>query len=69
MKSRDAVNLTKIMREFRILRIARFDFNGREYFNVAMEGDILGTGEDAEEAFQNAASQRDVRAAQMEEAA
>lgn len=49
--------LTRFMRREGIIRVSNTDIG----VSVYMRGDILGTGEDAEEAFQNAASQRDAR--------
>lgn len=57
--------LTRFMRKNQILRISNTDIG----VSVFMRGDIWATGEDAEEAFQNAVRQRDARAASMGEAA
>lgn len=63
MKTDEAMNLTRIMRDNAILRIGRFTDAGRDYFNVAMEGDVLGTGLSVEEAYQSALRQKSGRAA------
>lgn len=65
MSKRRLIDLTQIMRDQSILRIARFTFDGRELFNVALEGDILGTGETVGEAYQNAVNQREARTVQV----
>lgn len=54
------MNLTRFMEANGIVRIARL----RPGYSVAMEGNILGTGETVEEALANA--RRD-RAAQLDE--
>lgn len=54
MTNTEALNLTRIMLDEAILRIAR-NPNG---YSVYLEGDILGTGKDVGEAFRNAIRQR-----------